>query len=116
MDEADVASGCSTTAKRAMAWLSVSSVVHFGEVRLPIILVALGSPTERVMGCESAEELLEIGGVLAGGVDADVEVDLRMLLANCSRAFPQGLIAGAILGDRERLGGGRRSGLRNETR
>ena len=31
VDEAGVASGSSTTAKRAMAWLSVSSVVRLGK-------------------------------------------------------------------------------------
>ena len=77
-----------------------------GEVRLPIILVALGLADGDGHGpVEAAEELLEIGGVLAGGVDADVEVDLGMPAAQLLQAFPQGLVAGAVLGDGERLGG-----------
>ena len=78
-----------------------------GEVRLLIILVALGLADGEGHGpVEAAEELLEVGGVLAGGVDADVEVDLRMLCgAIASRRSSQGLVAGAVLDDGERLGG-----------
>ena len=78
----------------------------FGEVRLLIILVAFGLADGEGHGqVEAAEELFEIGGVLAGGVDADVEVGLRMLFVQLLQAFLQGLIAGAVLHDGERLGG-----------
>ena len=78
----------------------------FGEVGLLIILVALGLADGQGHGqVEAAEELFEIGGVLAGGVDADVEVGLGMLLVQLSQAFLQGLIAVAVLHDGERLGG-----------
>src|SRR5262249_34561672 len=55
---------------------------------------------------EAAEELLEVGGVLTGGVDAAVEVDEGVLEAQLLQALAQGLVAGAVLGDGERLGGG----------
>ena len=78
----------------------------FGEVRFPIILVALGFADGEGHGqVEAAEELFEIGGVLAGGVDADVEVSLGMLFMQLLQAFLQGLIAGAVLHHGERLGG-----------
>ena len=50
--------------------------------------------------------MFEIGGVLAGGVDADVEVGLGMLLVQLFEAFLQGLIAGAVFEDGDGLGGG----------
>ena len=51
-----------------------------GEVGLLVILVALGLADGDGHGqVEAAEELLEIGGVLAGGIDADVEVGIGML-------------------------------------
>src|SRR5262245_15694470 len=77
-----------------------------GEVRRPIVLVALGLADGEGDGAvEAAEELLEVGGVLAGSVDADVEVGPRMAAAQLIEAIAQGLVAGAILGDGERLGG-----------
>ena len=49
-----------------------------GEVGLLIILVALGFADGEGHGqVEAAEELLEIDGVLAGGIDADVEVSIE---------------------------------------
>ena len=78
----------------------------FGEVGLLIILVALGLADGQGHGqVEAAEELFEIDGVLAGGIDADVEVSLGMLLMQLLQAFLQGLIAGAVLHHGERLGG-----------
>ena len=78
----------------------------FGEVGLLIILVALGFADGEGHGqVEAAEELLEIDGVLAGGVDADVEVGLGMLCVQLLQAILQGLIAGAVLHDGQRLGG-----------
>ena len=51
-----------------------------GEVGLLIILVALGLADGDGHGqAEAAEELFEIDGVLASGIDADVEVGMRML-------------------------------------
>ena len=77
-----------------------------GEVRLLIILVALGFADGEGHGqIEAAEELLEIDGVLASGIDADVEVGLRMLFLQLLQAFLEGLIAGAVLHDGERFGG-----------
>ncbi len=72
-----------------------------------VILVALGLADGDGHGpVEVAEELLEIVGVLAGGVDADMEVDQRILSAQLLEAVAQGQVAGAVLGDGERLGGG----------
>ena len=74
---------------------------------LAIILVALRLADGDGHGrLEAAEELLEIGGVLPGGVDADVEVDLGVLEPQLLQAIAQGLVAGAVLGDRQRPGGG----------
>ena len=78
-----------------------------GGVRLVVVLVALGLADGEGHGpVEVAEELLEVVGVLAGGVDTDMEVDQRMLSAQLLEAVAQGLVAGAVLGDGERLGGG----------
>ena len=58
----------------------------FGEVGLLIVLVAFGFADGEGHGqVEAAEELFEIGGILAGGVDADVEVGLGMLLVQLFR-------------------------------
>ena len=54
---------------------------------------------------EAAQEGFEIGGVLAGGVDADVEVGLGMLVMELFEPFLQGVIAGPVFQDGERLGG-----------
>jgi hypothetical protein len=67
-------------AKRAMAWLSVSSVVRLGNALL-VILVAFGLADGEGHGqVETTEELFEIGGVLAGGIDAHMKVSIRMLV------------------------------------
>jgi hypothetical protein len=51
-----------------------------GEMRLLIILVALGLTDGQSHGqVEAAKELVEIGGVLAGGIDAHVKMSMRML-------------------------------------
>ena len=61
----------------------------FGEVRLLIILVALGLADGQGHGqVEAAEELFEVDGVLAGGIDADVEVSLGMLFAATASGVP----------------------------
>src|SRR5262249_29942083 len=44
-------------------------------------------------------------GVLSGGIDANVEVGLGMLLVQLIQSVLQGLIARAVLGHREGLGG-----------
>ena len=50
----------------------------FGEVGLPIILVAFGfADGEGHRQIEAAEELLEIDGILASGIDADVKMSLE---------------------------------------
>ena len=49
--------------------------------------------------------MLEIDGVLASGIDADVEVGLGMFLLQLLQAFLEGLIAGAVLHHGQRLGG-----------
>ena len=73
---------------------------------LLIILVAFGLADGDGHGqVEAAEELFEIDGVLAGGIDADVEVGLRMLFVQLIKALLQGLIAGAVLHHGQRLGG-----------
>ena len=46
-----------------------------GEVGLLIVLVPLGlADGDGHRQVEAAEELLEVGGILAGGIDADVKV------------------------------------------
>jgi hypothetical protein len=53
-----------------------------------VVLVAFGLADGHGQGqVEAAEEVFEIGGVLPGGVDADVEVGLRMLLVELLQAF-----------------------------
>ena len=77
-----------------------------GEVGLLIVLVALGLADGDGHGqVEAAEEVLEVGGVLAGGVDADVEMGIGMLFMQLIEAFLQGLVAGAVLHDGQGLGG-----------
>ena len=79
----------------------------FGEVGLLVILVAFGLADGQGHGqVEAAKEVFEIGGVLAGGVDADVEVGLGMLLVEMFETILQGLIAGLVFDDGERFGGG----------
>ena len=74
---------------------------------LLIILVAFGFADGEGHGqVEAAEELLEIGGILAGGVDADVEMSVWMLLVQFAEAIFQGLVALAVLHDGEWRGGG----------
>ena len=63
----------------------------FGEVGLLVILVAFGLADGQGQGQgQAAEEVFEIGGILAGGVDADVEVRLGMLLVQLLQAFAAG--------------------------
>src|SRR5262249_19322138 len=82
-----------------------------GEVRLAIILVALGLADGDGPGpLEAAAELLEIGGVLSGGGDANGAVDLGVREAQLREPLVQGLRAGAGLGDGPGLGGGPRGG------
>ena len=79
----------------------------FGEVGLLIVLVAFGLADGNGHGqAEAAEELFEIGGVLAGGIDADVEMGLGMLFMQLVEAILQGLVAGAVFHHGEGLGGG----------
>jgi hypothetical protein len=71
-----------------------------------IVLVALGFAHRHGHGqLEAAEKLFEIDGVLSGGIDADVEVSLGMLLVQLIESVLQGLIAGPVLGDGQGLGG-----------
>ena len=79
----------------------------FGEVSLLVILVAFGLANGQGDGqWEAAQEVFEIGRVLAGGVDADVEVCLGMLLVQLLEALLEGLIAGAAFEYGNGLGGG----------
>jgi hypothetical protein len=91
-------------AKRAMAWLSVSSVVRLGKWAFLIILVAFGLADGQGHGqVEAAEKMLEIDSILPGGVDTDV-----------LQAVLQSLISGLILQDGEWLGG--RKSVRSKPR
>jgi hypothetical protein len=77
-----------------------------GEVGLLIVPIALGlADGDRHGPIEAAEELFEIDGVLAGGIDTDVEVGLGMSVMQLLQAFLQGLIAGTVLLHSERLSG-----------
>ena len=49
--------------------------------------------------------MFEIGGILAGGVDANQEVSIRVLLVQQFQSFVQALIASSILRYGEGLGG-----------
>ena len=90
-----------------MAWLSVSSLVRFGEVGLLVVLVAFGFADRQGHGQgQATQELFQVAGVLAGGIDADVEVRLRMLLVQMLQALLKSLIAGLVFQDGEGLGGG----------
>ena len=76
-----------------------------GEVRLLIVLVALGFADGKGHGqVEAAEELLEIDGVLSGGIDADVEVSLGILFTQLLQTSLQGLITVTVLQHGEGLG------------
>jgi len=73
-------------------------------------LETIASGSESAIGVshrqiEAAEELLEIDGVLASGIDTDVEVGLGMFFLQLLQAFLEGLIAGAVLHHGERFGG-----------
>jgi hypothetical protein len=77
-----------------------------GEVGLLVVLVALGlADGQRHGQGQAAEEVFQVGGVLAGGVDADVEVGLGVLPAQLLQALLQGLVAGPAFQDGHRLGG-----------
>jgi hypothetical protein len=54
--------------------------------------------------------VFEIGCVLTGGIDADVEVRLGVLLVEGLEAFVQRLIAGPVFQDGEGFGSGRAIG------
>jgi hypothetical protein len=87
----------------------------FGEVGLLIILVAFGLADGQSHGqVQAAEKGFEIGRILAGRVDPDVEARLGMLLMEMLQTFLQGVIAGLIFQDGERLGG--REAIRPEER
>jgi hypothetical protein len=76
-------------------------------MRLLIVLVAFGlADGQGHRQVEPTQEGFEVGGVLAGSVDADVEVGLRVLLLQALQAFVQGLVAGAVFQDGEGLGSG----------
>ena len=55
---------------------------------------------------QAAQKAFEIGGILPGRVDADVELGLRMLPMQTLELLLQCLIAGLGFHDCERLGGG----------
>jgi hypothetical protein len=70
-----------------------------------VVLVAFGfADGEGQRQGQAAEEVLEVGGVLPGGIEADVEVRLRVLLVELFQALPQSLIAGVVFEDGEGLG------------
>ena len=74
----------------------------FWEVSLPIILVAFGLADGDDKGqIKAAEEQLEIGGILAGCVDPDTDLGLRMLLVQLAQALLQGPVALALFHDGE---------------
>jgi hypothetical protein len=58
--------------------------------------------------------VFEIGGILPGSVDTQVEMSLGVLLAQLLEAFAQGLIALAVFQDRKRFSG--RKTIRPEER
>jgi hypothetical protein len=65
-------------ARHGMAFGVVGSA--FGEVRFLVILVTFGFADGQGDGQSQApEEMVEIGGILAGGVETHMEVGLRML-------------------------------------
>jgi len=68
----------------------------FGEVGLLVILVAFGLADGEGDGQgQAAEEVFEIGRILSGGVDADMEARLGMLLVELLQAFVQSQVAGS---------------------
>jgi hypothetical protein len=72
----------------------------FGEVGFLIILVAFGFADGDGHGqVEAAEKLLEISGVLSGGVDADVKLSRGMLQMQLAEAILQSLVAFAVFQD-----------------
>ncbi len=78
----------------------------FGEMGLLIILVPLRLADGQGHGqLKAAKEVFEIGGVLAGGVDANVEVRLRMLCVQLFEALLQRCIAGSAFKNGDGLGG-----------
>lgn len=78
----------------------------FGEVGLLIVPIAFGLADGDGAGQgEAAQEGFDIGRVLTGGVDADVEVGLGMLVMELFEPFLQGAIAGPVFQDGERLSG-----------
>jgi hypothetical protein len=80
-------------------------------VSFPIVFVALGFSDRESHGqVEAADELLEIDGILASGVDANVKVSLGMLPMQFAEAIFQGLVALAVLHDSQGCRGGRAIG------
>src|SRR5262245_35118345 len=73
---------------------------------LLIVLVAFGlAYGDGHRQRQRAEKAFEIGSILTGGIDADVEVGLGMLLVQPFQALAEVLIALLILQDGQRLGG-----------
>lgn len=73
---------------------------------LLVILVAFRLADGQGQGQRQAsQEVFEVGGVLAGGVDADVEVGLGVLPVQRLQAFLQGLVTSPALEDGHGLGG-----------
>ena len=77
-----------------------------GEVRLLLVLSAFGLAPGDGQGQRPArQEALEIGSVRAGGIDADGEGGLGMLLVQPFEALAEILLTLLIVQDGERLGG-----------
>ncbi len=79
----------------------------FGEVGFLIIFVAFGFADGDCHGqVEAAEKLLEVSGVLSGGVDADMKLSRGMLHVQLVEAILQSLVAFAVFQDGDwRCGG-----------
>ena len=79
----------------------------FGEMGLLIVFVAFGLADGQGHGqAEAAEESLEVSGILAGGVDADVEMGLGVLAMEIFQAGLEGVVAGAVFLDGKGFGRG----------
>ncbi len=73
---------------------------------LPVILVAFGfADGDDQPQVEAAEKQLEIDGILAGGVDANIDLGLRMLLAQVPKPILESLVPLTFLHDGKGWGG-----------
>ncbi len=116
-DEGRSGAGLSARAKRAAARASTGSDLWGPKRAATVVFVALGiaaAETARVKGgdgvgvglAESVEEVEEVVGVLAGGVESDDEQHGSLPQGDAFQALAEAGVAGGGLGELQFVGGG----------